>query len=226
MACGWVVERPVRLRAEPPVRPLFHEPICVRAAFALGMIDRRAFLTCVALPIAFLAATAAPGLAAPGSTDADVAKQLAELRRLTARYHDLSLAEADGFLPAGECTEAPGLGGMGYHYLNEARLAGLDVYSPQLLLYEPRGERLHLVAVEYFVVALASTASGPAPWFGETAPPGGFVNAAPTLLGRTFDGPMPGHEPGMPWHYDMHVWLWKANPDGITATWNPRVDCP
>jgi len=35
-----------------------------------------------------------------------------------------------------------------------------------------------------------------------------------------------GHEPGMPFHYDLHVWLYRHNPAGLSAMWNPRVDCP
>jgi hypothetical protein len=37
---------------------------------------------------------------------------------------------------------------------------------------------------------------------------------------------MPGHQPGMPIHYDLHVWLWMDNPSGMFAPWNPRVRCP
>ena len=47
----------------------------------------------------------------------------------------------------------------------------------------------------------------------------------PSLFGHAFDGPMPGHEPGMPVHDDLHVWLFRANPDGQLAAWNPRVSC-
>jgi hypothetical protein len=36
---------------------------------------------------------------------------------------------------------------------------------------------------------------------------------------------MLGHEPGMPVHYDLHVWLYQANPDGVFASWNPSVSC-
>jgi hypothetical protein len=46
------------------------------------------------------------------------------------------------------------------------------------------------------------------------------------LFGRPFDGPMLGHEPGMPPHYDLHVWVWQANPEGIFAPFNPNVTCP
>jgi hypothetical protein len=30
----------------------------------------------------------------------------------------------------------------------------------------------------------------------------------------------------MPIHYDLHVWLYKHNPAGTFAMWNPRVHCP
>jgi hypothetical protein len=30
----------------------------------------------------------------------------------------------------------------------------------------------------------------------------------------------------MPIHYDLHVWLWKKNPSGMFARWNPTVTCP
>jgi hypothetical protein len=30
----------------------------------------------------------------------------------------------------------------------------------------------------------------------------------------------------MPVHYDLHAWVWKRNPAGTFAMWNPRVECP
>lgn len=44
-----------------------------------------------------------------------------------------------------------------------------------------------------------------------TPPPLGFFNPAPTIFGQAFDGPMPGHNPEMPWHYDIHVWIFETN---------------
>ena len=78
---------------------------------------------------------------------------------------------------------------------------------------------------EYFAVALANTANGPAPWFESTPPPDGFFNSAPSVLGRTFDGPMPGHNPQMPWHYDLHAWLFEANPAGTFVPFTPALSC-
>jgi hypothetical protein len=34
-----------------------------------------------------------------------------------------------------------------------------------------------------------------------------------------------GHAPGMPVHYDLHVWLWKTNPSGLFNPWNPDLSC-
>ena len=47
----------------------------------------------------------------------------------------------------------------------------------------------------------------------------------PSLFGIPFDGPMPGHEPGMAIHYDLHAWLFSPNPAGLVQPWNPAVHC-
>jgi hypothetical protein len=39
---------------------------------------------------------------------------------------------------------------------------------------------------------------------------------------------MEGHEPLQPMslaHYDLHVWLFKDNPEGLFAPTNPAVKC-
>jgi hypothetical protein len=50
-------------------------------------------------------------------------------------------------------------------------------------------------------------------------------NDRPSNLGHAFDGPMPGHEPGIPVHYDLHAWVWRHNPAGGFAAWNSNVHC-
>ena len=47
----------------------------------------------------------------------------------------------------------------------------------------------------------------------------------PNLLGVPFNGPMLGPEDGEPIHYDLHAWLFVANPAGVLAPWNPKVTC-
>lgn len=140
--------------------------------------------------------------------------QLAEVRAATARYHDLDAALADGYIQASPCVEQAGLGGMGYHFLNPALLDSvIDPLQPEFLVYAPKPNGvLRLVAVEYMLIDadqdLATDSDRPA------------------LFGGAFDGPMPGHGPGQPVHYDLHAWVWEPNPAGMLAPWNARVDCP
>ncbi len=137
--------------------------------------------------------------------------QLARLRADLAPYRDVGVALEDGYVPVSAC-ETSSLGGMGVHYLNPALVGALDPAQPTVLLYEPTTSgRMRLVGVEWFVPDadqdLHTDADRPALW------------------GRGFDGPMLGHSPGMPVHYDLHVWLYEANPRGVFEPWNPRVTC-
>ena len=109
--------------------------------------------------------------------------------------------------------------GLGLGELGQA--AGLpysEVFdAPDVLM--PR----RALTLEYFAPVL----SNGVPWMGSASqPPPTVDNPPPVLFGRTFDGPMPGHAPGMPWHYDLHVWAWKHNPAGLFAQFNPKVRCP
>jgi len=125
------------------------------------------------------------------------------------------VAKAAGYAPAPECVDDPKYGGMGIHYANQKLIADgkLDITRPEILVYQPTADGgRRLGAVEYFQVdgdqGLAT------------------ADDKPSLFGLPFDGPMLGHEPGMPIHYDLHVWLYNHNPAGIFAMWNPRVSCP
>jgi hypothetical protein len=35
-----------------------------------------------------------------------------------------------------------------------------------------------------------------------------------------------GNRYGLPSFYELHAWLWKPNPSGVFADYNPRVHCP
>jgi hypothetical protein len=170
-----------------------------------------AFVVTAAFPMQAFAATG-------GVTDANALQELAKLRQATVRYQDVNNALADGFVPVSECVlNQDGTAGMGIHYANFDRLIdpSINAMEPELLLYVPRADGLKLVAVEYMFAIGPPDAPIPA------SPP-----AAPVLFGHSFDGPMLGHGPGMPPHYDFHVWLWEANPDGIFTDFNPNVKCP
>jgi hypothetical protein len=105
---------------------------------------------------------------------------------------------------------------MGIHYINPARLMDpeVNILEPEILLYGETKDGLQLLGVEYFQGIGAPDTPIPDP-----APP------AAVVLGSPLDGPMDGHESGQPPHCDLHVWIWKANPSGIFAPFNPNVSC-
>ena len=155
-------------------------------------------------------------------TPGGIGRQLAKTKAALAKYQSVDRAKADGYAMASPCEFFPGgagnassdEGGMGIHFVNNAILqtGKNDPTKPPILVYAPTaGGGLQLVAVEYFKAdADQNTKTDP---------------DRPSLFGRAFDGPMLGHAPGMPIHYDLHVWLWKYNPSGVFAPWNPDVSC-
>jgi len=158
-----------------------------------------------AMAIALLVATASSSFAGQAS--------LAALRAATAQFHDLSVAEAAGYGAFYICTDEPGEGAMGQHFVNGLLVgdAAVDQLHPEALVYEPmRGGGYQLVAVEYVVFA--------AGWDAENASP-------PALFGHTFGLVGSPNRYGLPPFYELHVWVWKPNPSGMFYEWNPRVSC-
>lgn len=182
----------------------------------------RRFLTGMLLLGMLGATTAGVAMAKAGPLPAG----LQAVRAAVSNYHSYDEAVAAGYsIGDAPCVSSP-LGTMGYHAVNPSLLGTIDPLRPAILLYLPRADgSLRLVAVEYFQVALANTATGPAPWFAVTPPPDGFFNPAPSLFGQSFNGPMPGHNPSMPWHYDLHAWVIENNPAGTFAQFNPALSC-
>jgi hypothetical protein len=145
--------------------------------------------------------------------DAEQNKLLAQLRQATAKYHNYDRAIADGFFlpPGGHCVSHPELGAMGFHYINPN--AGLEVNpaNPQVLIYEPtKNGKMRLVGVEFIVPYDI--------WnmvYGEENPP--------VFGNQSFEAYPNAVEP-FP-NYQLHVWLWKHNPNGIFFPFNPNVTC-
>ncbi|MFQ6172068.1 hypothetical protein ACK8HX_10705 [Oryzobacter sp. R7] len=155
------------------------------------------------------------GAHASRSLPAGARAALARLAKDVAPYADPAAAQAAGWFPVGGCAALPdGSAAMGYHYLNPALLAGPpDPAKPPMLVYVPALDGgLTLGAVEWFVPDADQDLS--------------TDDDRPSVLGVPFDGPMPGHEPGMPVHYDLHAWVGVANPAGILQPFNPAVSCP
>lgn len=177
------------------------------------------------LPVLFLAlgcASAPTGSTSPARTPVAVdSSELERVRAALQKYEDPIVAVHDGYFSTVGCVEYPAgggaghvhyaPGGMGVHFLNTALFAPVvDPMKPQVLVYEPVGSKLRLVAAEWFVPLFTG------------------VKERPVLFGHPFEGPMEGHYPLMPpglHHYDLHVWLWKHNPAGIFSPTNPDIKC-
>ncbi len=172
-------------------------------------------LVSVTIALLVLLVVAGVAYAATGVTDPSVLRDLARVRQATDKYHDVNAALADGFIETSDCVSSPD-GGMGIHFINPARLMdpSENILEPEILLYVKTDEGMKLIGVEYFYGIGAPDTPVPNP-----APP------APVLFGRPFDGPMAQHEPGQPPHYDLHVWVWQANPSGMFTPFNPNVSC-
>lgn len=144
------------------------------------------------------------------ATDA-LPPELEKLKVALEKYKDPVVAVRDGYFSTLGCVKYAS-GTMGVHFLNPALIGPEpDPMKPTLLLYEPVGDKLELVAVEWLI----PLATG--------------VKPKPELFGHPFDGPMEGHEPLLPaalHHYDLHAWIFKPNPMGVFHPVNPNVKCP
>lgn len=187
------------------------------------------------LAVAFAAAACDETKSPTKPSAAPTAEQsaLAAVRQATAAFHDVDKAIAAGYLsPAGGHCDEIAAGAMGVHSSNPVLMqdAALIPEQPEVLLYLPSSSGTYrLVGVEYVqFVGLRNTQTGQVgPWFSADPWPAGYVlvNSTPSLFGESFQGPMAGHVPGMPWHYDLHVWTWAPNPNGMFAQWNPALSC-
>jgi hypothetical protein len=167
-------------------------------------------------------ATASPAAVHDHASPATSQDELAQVRQATARFHRLDEATAAGYQLGWvngsnmriltNCVANPTAGAMGYHYINPALVAdnAVDPTKPEALVYEsaPDGG-LKLVAVEWIVRSAQSN------------PPG--ISQPPSVLGMEMHILVP---PPGPAFYLMHAWIWKHNPAGMMADWNPEVTCP
>lgn len=150
-------------------------------------------------------------------TAATLNRELAALRRTTARFHRTKDGEPVEALAAdytilvthpvtgAACLEHPTDGAMGRHFLNATLVNDeVSVTEPEVVIYEPMSNgRLRLVGFEYII---------PFAIRGPNEPP-------PVLFGQEFL-----HNPtfGV---WMLHVYAWKHNPSGMFATWNPAITC-
>lgn len=143
---------------------------------------------------------------------------ISDVRQATQKFHDVQVAidlgyaafaDKDGF-----CVAQPGQGAMGIHYLNGTLVGDtvLDPLQPEALTYQPKKNgKLELAGVEYIVFQDAWDALHPQP---------------PVLFGHPFHLVRAPNRYNVPAFYELHLWVWEHNRNGIFNDWNPKVTCP
>ena len=161
------------------------------------------------------------GVAANSALGDDTHKaEIDALKKALEKYQDPYTAVRDLYLSTVGCVYYSGekipdhmdyaKGAMGIHFVN-VTVTGPepDPMRPNVLIYEPHGNKLTLVGVEWLVPLKSGM-------------------KRPELFGQPFQGPMEGHYPLIPTafhHYDLHVWLFRENPNGLFSSTNPNVSC-
>jgi hypothetical protein len=176
----------------------------------------------------------------PAAAQSPSEPTLEQVRAATERFRDVKVALAEGYVrdPMDECVTAASIGypshegAMGIHYVRmdllgikgppNPRVSGASAYTdfnkPSVLIYEPKADgSLELVAVENLVFTKAWDAAG--------------NKKRPTFQGVPYnymaDDPATKIDEGHMFepHYDLHVWLYRDNPAGVFAQFNPDVSC-
>jgi hypothetical protein len=164
-----------------------------------------------------------------GAEGALLSRQLSRARSATAKYRNIEVARADGFVPL-----TPDVPGLGMHMIHPARIDGVfQLEEPEILLYTWAGQGWRFLGVMY--AGNKSAALMP--------PPEGFAGDADVwhyhtntcALVQNLKLPMDDRltarqcvalggsfQPEVgPW--GLHVWLGTANPDGMFAHDHPAA---
>ena len=181
----------------------------------------------IRLAAAALAAVAISSLAI-GSTVAasdehndSTRAKLHEVREATEKFRSLARAEAKGYgqppapAPLHECISSlDNTGAMGFHFINGGLLDGkLSMRHPEVLVYAPNEDgKLRLVALEYVIFQ--------SDWYAHHA-----AGTMPKLFGQMFMATGFPNRYAIPAFFSLHVWLYKHNPAGMFAPFNPNVSC-
>jgi hypothetical protein len=195
-------------------------------------------LTALTLVGTMWAACARSGESAPKPGPGE--PTLDEVRIATERFRNVDVALAEGYIrdPFDLCDTAEMMGrpasqgAMGVHYFRpdllgitappSPRVDGtgthIDFRQPAILIYEPQQNgSMELVAVENLAFAQAWRSAG--------------HSAPPSFHGVPFDAmtddPATSTDEAHHFapHFDRHVWIYRDNPSGVFAPFNPAVTC-
>jgi hypothetical protein len=141
------------------------------------------------------------------------AKLVRIVRENTRQFINVNAATSAGYGPFLGCVSGPDHGAMGVHYINLALYGDgeIDASRPEALIYEPDGNQMRLVGVEYIVDAQT--------WLNN------HNNTPPVLEGQVFQFVGSPNRYNLPSFFELHVWAWRDNPQGAFVDWNNQVSC-
>jgi hypothetical protein len=159
----------------------------------------------------------------------DTVTRLERARQATQKYHDVRVAEADGYRQIG-----PDVPGMGVHFVLATQQDHFDVEKPPILLYEKdpaRAGGYSLVGVSYLLEAPEGPDGQPltspfpkalAVWhrhkdicvLPDRTTPTGLTEGRCHELGGRFTTET---------QWMVHAWIWKDSPLGVFSPTNPAV---
>jgi len=136
-----------------------------------------------------------------------------DVREATRQFIDVNNAGPAGYEPAFGCVSGPDHGAMGIHYVNGRLVQDgkIEKEHPEALIYEPVGNKLRLVGVEYIVDAQT--------WLKANH------NVPPQLDGQAFQLVGSPNRFALDPFFELHVWAWRENPQGAFVDWNNNVSC-
>jgi hypothetical protein len=152
--------------------------------------------------------------AAQASADQKKASTLVKVvREATKHFHDVAVAEKEGYFLQFGCVSGSEYGAMGMHFVNFPLVMDgkLDATRPEIVIYEPQQDgSLRLIGADYLVLAEA--------WHDKNESP-------PELMGQLFHLFEAPNRFGLPAFYTLHVWAWKHSPTGPFVNWHANVSC-
>ena len=149
----------------------YPEDTCLRRSRPTGLRHHRRGRSRSFALLAGASAVSAQTRALAGALPS-VSPELEQARAALDKYRDPIVAVHDGYFSTVGCIEYPAgghegtmqyaPGGMGVHFLN-LQLIGptLDPAKPQVLIYEPDGDKLRLAAAEWFLPVAGRPGRGP-----------------------------------------------------------------
>lgn len=133
-------------------------------------------------------------------------EQARSQKETLSKYTDVKLAQQDGYVMSVPYVRKSD-GNLGLPFI-KPDAQKLEPEQPNGLFYELRSDgTFELAGVEWYV-------------------PTDETDSAPSLFGKTLEGPTDGETGFIPRHYGLHAWLFVDNPNGLFAATNPELSPP